>query len=163
LWTLSRGLARSRSKYYETLRKADSRRAGDFDGRGNLSERALAEFCHFFLTTADDQIQFMSGCLKLQDFSTRISRYLQFEALHILKHREQLDKLLRAILVAGEVERGRVPEIVGRKGTVSREVISLGLEEGLLVTTGPKGPLRLAFPAKVLNSYFPNLFIDLPA
>ncbi|RYD40089.1 MAG: Fic family protein, partial [Verrucomicrobiaceae bacterium] len=42
LWTLSRGIARARGSYYQHLRAADQRRAGDLDGRGNLSDKALA-------------------------------------------------------------------------------------------------------------------------
>lgn len=37
LWTLSRGLARERDRYYGTLQQGDRRRAHDYDGRGNLS------------------------------------------------------------------------------------------------------------------------------
>ena len=50
LWTLSRGLARKRPEYYAHLQAADEPRRNDLDGRGNLSDRALSEFCHFFLT-----------------------------------------------------------------------------------------------------------------
>jgi hypothetical protein len=38
---------------------------GNLDGRGNLSDAALADFCVFFLETMLDQIQFMSGPLGL--------------------------------------------------------------------------------------------------
>ena len=46
--------------------------------------------------------------------------------------------------------------------TVSVEIIKLGLDEGLLETPSPKGPLRIAFPAKIHEFYFPQLFLDLP-
>jgi hypothetical protein len=42
------------------------------------------------------------------------------------------------------------------------EIIKLGLEEGLLETPSPKGPLRAAFPAKIHEFFFPQLFLDLP-
>jgi len=31
-----------------------------------------------------------------------------------------------------------------------------------LETPSPKGPLRVAFPAKIHEFYFPQLFLDLP-
>ena len=40
LWSVSRGLARRRDEYYAHLDAADAPRAGDLDGRGNLSDRA---------------------------------------------------------------------------------------------------------------------------
>ena len=39
--------------------------------------------------------------------------------------------------------------------------IKLGLEEGLIESPGPKSVLRIAFPAKVLDGYFPKLYLDL--
>jgi Fic family protein len=59
LWTLSRGLARHRESYYQHLRAADGERRNDPDGRGNLSDRALGQFCLFLLRTMLDQIDFM--------------------------------------------------------------------------------------------------------
>jgi len=44
----------------------------------------------------------------------------------------------------------------------SAEIIKLGLDEGYFETPSPKGPLLVAFPAKVHEFYFPQLFLDLP-
>lgn len=42
LWSVSRGLARNRDAYYRFLAETDASRAGDLDGRGNLSDAGLA-------------------------------------------------------------------------------------------------------------------------
>ncbi len=162
LWTLSRGLARARQRYYECLESADRARRNDLDGRGNLSEAALAEFCVFFLETMLDQIQFMSGLLDLPTLRTRVERYFQFQALHLRRHREALMRVVRTLLDEGEIPRARVQAITGKAATVCAEIIKLGLAEGLLDTPSPKGPLHAAFPAKVQEFYFPQLFLDLP-
>jgi Fic family protein len=163
LWTLSRGLARQRSDYYRALSNADSARWNDFDGRGNLSDRALGEFALFFLRVMPDQIDFMTDLLQLHNLCARIERYLQFEALHIDgKARERLARLLKAALIQGEVERGSVGTLVGLAGTSAREIIRLALAERLLDSPSPKGPLSLVFSAKTLESYFPQLYQDLP-
>ncbi len=60
LWTLSRGLAGSRQRYFACLAAADRGRQSYLDGRGALSDAALAGFCAFFLQTVLDQIQFMT-------------------------------------------------------------------------------------------------------
>ena len=162
LWTLSRGLARWRPRYYANLAAADRGRRNELDGRGNLSDAALADFCVFFLETILDQIQFMSGLLGLSALRTRVERYFQFEALHLKRYRQELMRVARALVDEGEMPRGRVREITGKAATVSAEIIKLGLEEGYFETLSPKGPLLVAFPAKLQEFYFPQLFLDLP-
>jgi hypothetical protein len=64
LWSLSRALRLGRPGgrgYAAMLDHADSPRAGDLDGRGNLSRRALADFCEWFLLAILDEIEFASG------------------------------------------------------------------------------------------------------
>lgn len=162
LWTLSRGLARHRQRYFANLEAADQSRRGDLDGRGNLSDAALADFCVFFLETMLDQIQFMSGLLGLPVLRTRVERYFQFQALHLKRYREEIMRVVRTLVDEGEIPRSRVKEITGKATTVSVEIIKLGLEEGYFETPSPKGPLRVAFPAKIHDFYFPQLFLDLP-
>jgi Fic family protein len=162
LWTLSRGLARLRQRYYASLEAADQGRRGDLDGRGNLSDAALADFCVFFLETMLDQIQFMSGLLGLPALRTRVERYFQFQALHLERYREEIMRVTRTLVDEGEIPRARVQEITGKAATVSVEIIKLGLEHGYFETPSPKGPLRVAFPAEIHEFYFPQLFLDLP-
>ena len=163
LWTLSRGLARSRAEYYRLLNKADGRRAHDYDGRGNLTDKGLAEFCLFFLDTMLDQICFMGELLQLHTLATRIERHLQFELVHLrASERERLGRLLRAALFEGEIERGQVREIIGTGDTVAREIINLAVKEELVDSRGPKSALALVFSAKNLETYFPKLYQDLP-
>lgn len=162
LWTLSRGLARSRQAYYARLQEADQPRRNDYDGRGNLSERGLSEFCRFFLETILDQVTFMGGLLKVCDLRTRIERHFTYEALDLTKYREELMRVVRTLADEGEIPRERVAAITGKGTTTSVEIIKLGLREGYIESPSAKGKLRIAFPAKVLPSYFPNLFIDLP-
>lgn len=163
LWTLSRGLARQRQRYYEYLQAADSRRRNDLDGRGNLSDAGLAAFCQFFLETTLDQIQFMSGLLGLPALRTRVERYFQFETIHLKRYREELMRVVRTLIDEGEIPRTRVQEITGKGATVSAEIIKLGLQEGLVESPSPKGSLQPGFPSKILEFYFPQLFVDLPA
>jgi len=162
LWTLSRGLARFRDRYYERLAAADRSRTNDYDGRGNLTAAGLADFCVFFLETVLDQIRFMGALLELPGLLARIENAVYREMPHITRHKEPLCRLLCAVARDGQIERGQVPAIVGLKPSAARQVTRLGLEEGLLGTTSPKGRLHIAFPSKVLDSYFPRLFLDLP-
>lgn len=159
LWTLSRGLARERQIYYNHLSAADQRRWNDLDGRGNLSDRALSDFCLFILKTMLDQIEFMFGLFQFDVLATRIDRYLQIERLDLSpKDRERLSRLLRAALIEGELERGRAGEILGMSESGARVVIRLALDEGLLDSPSERGPLSLVLSSKTLESYFPKLY-----
>ncbi len=163
LWTLSRGLARTRKEYYEQLSNADQPRWNDLDGRGNLSDRAFGDFCVFLLKTMLDQIQFMAGLLQLEKLKTRIERYVHFELLYLkTRTRDRLSRLLKAALIEGQIDRGSVPEIVGLSGTPAREIIRIAIKEELVQSPTERGPLSLVFSAKTIESYFPQLYQDLP-
>jgi len=164
LWTLSRGFARARPAYYQHLQAADQRRTSDLDGRGNLSDAALARFCRFFLERCLDQIRFMTELLAPFSLLDRIESYLRFTRVDLEpKTREHLLRLLRALCLEGELARGAVPHILGLKGTAARAMIRRALDEGLVSSPSEKGLLRLAFPHKVLDAWFPQLFTDLPS
>ncbi len=159
LWTLSRGLARERQTYFQQLSAADQTRRNDYDGRGNLSDRALSGFCLFILRTMLDQIEFMSHLFQFDVLAKRIEAYLQIERVDLpSKKRERLAKLLKAALIEGELERGRAGEILGMSESGARTIIRLALQEGLLDSPTEKGPLSLVFSSKTLESYFPKLY-----
>jgi Fic family protein len=164
LWTLSRGLARAKPAYFHHLQAADLGRTSDIDGRGNLSDAALSRFCRFFLERILDQIDFMTGMISPFLLLDRIESYLRFSRVDLdAKTRGHLARLLKALCLEGDLPRGAVPAILGLKGTSSRVVIRRALNEDLVASSSEKGPLRIAFPNKVVDAYFPMLFTDLPA
>jgi len=164
LWAISRGLARHDSKYKEMLANADQARRNDYDGRGNLSDRALYDFCKFFLITAIDQIDFMSSILEVDQLENRIDKYLQFASgldSHILPAKALLLEALRQ----GEFARGEAGRITNRGERSARNILKTLTEAKLLISDTAKGPVRLGFPEKVLEYYFPLLYpagTDLP-
>ena len=136
LWTLSRGLARSRPAYFQHLQAADQGRASDLDGRGNLSDAALSQFCRFMLELILDQIGFMTGLISPFKLVERIESYLRFIRVDLdAKLREHLARLLKALCLEGELPRGAVPLILGLKGTAARVVIRRALDEGLVISS----------------------------
>ncbi len=163
LWTLSRGLARNRKTYYQQLALADRTRQSDIDGRSNLSDSSLAEFCVFFLTTILDQIEFMLELLDPKALNNRVEQYVRFQISELsAQTRNRIVSLLHALLHEGELGRGSVQSIFGLKASSSRELIQICFAQNLIHSPTPKGPLRLSFNADVLESYFPRLFTDLP-
>lgn len=160
LWSLSRGLAVHRPEYYSRLANADQERASRdvSDGRGHLSERALREFCHFILTVMVDQIAFMERVLDLGQMEQRIEHYVRVVDPATAPDGERIFLLLREALVRGQFPRGEAGRITGVGERTGRTVLALALEAKLLKSDSPKAPVRLALPAKVLDTYFPQLF-----
>ena len=79
LWSPLRGFARTHDTYYARLAAADEPRAGDLDGRGNLSEQALIDWTAYVLELCLDQVRFMAGLLDLGRMKDRIAACLSFE------------------------------------------------------------------------------------
>ena len=111
LWSISRGLARGlaggvegRGEYKRMMDHADMPRQGDLDGRGNLSQRALAEFVLWFLQVCLDQVKFMSELFALDTLATRLRVYV--ERSETLK--PEAARLLEQALIRGQFERGEI-------------------------------------------------------
>lgn len=159
LWSLSRGLAFHRKDYYALLANADRERhsASADDGRGHLSERALRDFCEFTLRTMLEQIDFMERSLVLDTLTDRIERYALLEG-GFGKNAERIFLLLREALYRGQYPRGEAARVAGGSERTGRDLLATALDAGLLKSDGPRARVRLALPAKVLGTYFPNLF-----
>lgn len=157
LWSVARGLARDVNRYKALLMAADEPRRNDVDGRGALSQAALIQFCEFFLATCVDQVEFMRSILEPAELLRRIEIYTE-EEVRARRLPKGAFPLLREALLAGEFERGKAAAITGYGERMARNVVSRLLERGLLVSSSPKGPLRLGFPLAVVERWFPSLY-----
>lgn len=157
LWSVARGLARNVEQYKALLMAADQPRQGDLDGRGALSQEALVAFCEFFLRVCVDQIKFMESILRPSELLRRMEIYVEDE-IRAGRLSKGSFTLLREALLAGEFERGMARALTGYKERMARNVLSKLLEAGLLVSSGPKAPVRLGFPLSVLDRWFPALY-----
>jgi Fic family protein len=162
LWSVSRGLARQSQRYKQLLMGADQQRWNDLDGRGNLSARALIQFCQFFLETCIDQIDFMRSLLEPETLLQRVRQYtLEAEQLGKLPQRSFL--LLREALLMDALERGQAVQITGYQERQARTVLKKLIDAGLLTSDTPKGAVRLAFNSTIAQSWFPNLYPPSPS
>ena len=157
LWSVSRGLAREVAGYKAALTAADEPRHGDLDGRGNLSESRLREFCIYFLSTCLDQVKFMESLLQPSELLRRIKLYAEDEVDARRLPKGSLG-LLREAFISGEVARGRAPELTGYQERKAREVLTTLINKGLLVSQGPRAPVILGFPLDVVERWFPRLY-----
>jgi Fic family protein len=157
VWSVARGLARNVEHYKIGLMLADEPRHGDLDGRGALSEMRLHEFCEFFLETCIDQVNFMESLLQPSELLRRMKLHVDDEVSAQRLPRGSL-ALLREALLAGEVDRGRAADLTGYQERRGREILAGLLKSGLLVSQGPRAPVRLGFPVDVAERWFPRLY-----
>jgi Fic family protein len=157
LWSVSRGLARSSGEYKRLLMAADEPRRNDLDARGPLSHEALIDFCRFFLETCLDQVRYMREMLDPSELQRRMELYVRDE-----ESAERLPKrsyaVLREALLAGDLERGRIPQLIDTSERTARRVVSALIDKRILVSASHKAPLRLGFPVDVVERWFPKLY-----
>ena len=157
LWSVARGLARDDARYKSLLAQADQPREGDLDGRGNLTQRGLIDFCKFFLIQSVDQIRFMSELLEPATLLMRIEIYIE-EEVRAKRLLRGSFAVLREAVMSGEVARSKIPTLTGYEERSARNVTAGLVERGLLTAETHRAPLRLAFPADVAERWFPNLY-----
>src|SRR5208283_5039693 len=112
VWSVARGLARNVSEYKQLLANCDLPRRNDLDGRGTLSEEALAEFTRFFLTVCIDQVDFMESLVQPDRLRARILLWTE-EETRLGKLPAKSGSLLEALLYRGEIPRGEAHDVVG--------------------------------------------------
>jgi Fic family protein len=157
LWTVSRGLARTRATYYELLHNADLVRESDFDGRGNLSDKHLSNFCVYFLEQILDQMRFMHGLIRPGQLEKQVAFYIHSRDL-FGKNNEPAIRLITEAVTKGEFARGEASIITGKSVSSARVLLGQVIDQGLLTSRLEKGKVRLALPVSVLDTYFPGLF-----
>jgi Fic family protein len=162
LWSVSRGLARSVAEYKSGLTAADGPRRGDLDGRGNLTQAGLDEFCRFFLTICVDQVAFMERLLEPSELLRRMEIWSEEETRAKRLPRGSWP-LLREAVMAGEFERGRAAELTGYETRQARTVLNALIAAGYLVSETSRSPVRLGFPIEMVDRWFPRLFVAPPA
>ena len=66
--------------------------------------------------------------------------------------------VLREVVLAGEIERGKVPAIVNLQERATRNITSALIDKKLLASESSRAPLRLGFPTEAVERWFPSLY-----
>ncbi len=159
VWSIARGLARSEGSYKGHLASCDAPRRNDLDGRGPLSEAALAAFTRFFLETCLDQVHFMEQLVQPNRLRDRILLWVE-EEVRAGALPAKAGQVLEAVLFRGELPRGDLPVLLGTSARQARRVVSALLERGVLASESTRAPLFLTFPAALAPRWMPGLFPD---
>ena len=157
IWSIARGLARAEDRYKQHLAECDLARRNDLDGRGALSEEALAGFTVFFLETCLDQMKFMAELMQPAALRKRIMDWAKEEE-RVGGIMENSHRALVHVLTNRELERKNVPEVVGLDDRKARRVTARLNERGIITATTHKSPFRIAFPASLAPALLPGLY-----
>lgn len=161
LWSISRGLARSKSDYQRMLAAADSERRGDHDGRGNLSNAALVAFCKYFLETAIDQIDFMHHSLQLDGILDRLAAYVD-RAMDKGKLRKEARYVLQEVFLRGSVTKPDAERLMGLSDKTAKLVTDRLVALRLLRAQKEGKMMRYyaSYPISISPWILPNLYPD---
>jgi Fic family protein len=160
LWNISRGLARKTGEYKSALAQADLAKQGEFDGRGELSAKALESFVRFMLECSLDQINYMDRYLKLSELSSRIDNYTKkvydggFDRLSLPK---KSDRIFKHLLLVGESPRSALAGVLDVSERTITSTLKELLEKGYLSSDTPKSAVRLRFNTHFASWLFPEL------
>lgn len=157
IWSIARGLARSESSYKSLLMACDAERWNDLDGRGHLSEEALAKFTEYFLKTCIDQVDFMESLVQPDRLRSRILVWAE-EEIRAGNLPPKSGTVLQAVLYRGELARGEVAPLLGLSDRAARRVTAALIDHEVLTSESSRAPLRLNFPAKLAYRWMPGLF-----
>jgi Fic family protein len=165
LWSPLRGFARTQDDYYAHLAAADAPRAGDLDGRGNLSERGLIGWIVYVLGICIDQVRLMTGLLDMDGMKDRIAACLAYEEQVVREgvRSEALRALHYLWLTRSEIERSEFKAMLGLGERLATAQVTALLKRGLLATDSPHGKLRFGAPQHALRFYFPKLWPEAEA
>lgn len=159
LWSMARGLARNETNYKSNLANADLVRFNNYDGRGNLSNKMLVEFCKFYLTTAIDQVTYMKKMLDIDTMLKRIHAYVDLMVTKgILKTETRY--ILEAVFLKGEIARGEVERITGKSDKTAKAMANSLIKLGLLKvdTKNHLSPYKVSYPISASPWLFPSLY-----
>jgi Fic family protein len=157
VWSVARGLARKVDAYKGHLAACDQPRRNDLDGRGSLSEEALAAFTDFFLRTCIDQVTFMEELMQPDRLRARILLWAE-EEIRLGTLPPKSGNILEAVLYRGELPRADAASAVGASERHARRIVSALVERGVLAADRARAPLRLVFPAALAARWMPGLF-----
>ena len=157
IWSVARGLARNSAGYKAHLANCDLPRRNDLDGRGSLSEEALADFTAFFLELCLDQVGFMEDLVQPDQLRGRIL-YWAGEEARLGRLSPKAGTILEALLYRGSLPRGDLPALLGVTDRHARRIVAELVELDVLVSPSSRAPLQLAFPARLAHRWMPGLF-----
>lgn len=165
LWSANRGFGRGTDSYYTALHAADHIRKGDLDGRGALSDKGLLKFTEYFITTALEQVRFVSALLEPRTLNRRIDHYFQTRphttgptasGKELPRLRIEALHLYRGLLELGPMQPSKIQAWLGLRESTTRDLLDQMASEGL-IALGEEMQVSMRLPGHAIMTLFPDL------
>lgn len=159
LWSISRGLARTKSDYTTHLANADQRRINDYDGRGNLSNKFLIAFCEYFLSVAIDQAEFMYKVIDTENMRERINGFAELMTLRG-KLRKEAKFILTEVFLKGKISQTEAMKVTNTSDKTLKLITNELTDLGLLISK-KEGTTRMyyvSYPILFSPILFPGIY-----
>jgi Fic family protein len=159
LWSISRGLARNNYAYRAALANADLKRLNDYDGRGNLSNKMLIDFCEFFLNISIDQVEFMTDLLDLEHMTERIERFVDLMVLKKMM-KPEAKYILINVFLKGKISKVEAMQITNTSDKTLKNLTDSLIKLNLLEAKkeGINMFYYVKYPIEFSPFLFPNLY-----
>lgn len=158
LWSLSRGLARREKEYKAHLQSCDEPRRGSLDGRGTLSEGALAAFVEYVLETCLEEVAFMRDLMRPQELRDRVMTWALGE-IRSGSLPPNADVLLEALITRGELDQAEVDGLTDTCNGSAEQLSTALIETGVAQAKALDSRLRLSFPVRLKDQLLPGVFL----
>ncbi|WP_113236961.1 Fic family protein [Rhizobium sp. 2MFCol3.1] len=158
LWSLSRGLARRGKEYKAHLQSCDEPRRGSLDGRGTLSEGALAAFVEYVLETCLEEVTFMSDLMRPQELRDRLMKWA-LDEIRSGSLPPQADVVLGALITCGELDQAEVDALTDTRNGPAKQLSTALIESGVAQAKTLHSGLRLSFPVRLKDQLLPGIFL----
>lgn len=161
LWSLSRGLARRQDDYYRFLAMADRPREGDYDGRGQLSQRHYFNFIEFMLDVCHDQVEYMTAALNTSRLREQVSHaFLSNPELRHAGIKSTSAAAVLALLTQGAMPRAEFKLFTGLTDRLASEELGRLVGVGIVRSSTPKArTVEIGLPARFAALIFPDLHV----
>lgn len=160
LWSIARGLARNVGEYKSHLAQCDEPRWNDYDGRGALSEKALADLTKFFLERCIDQVEFMSTLMQPARLATRILRWTEEEIAAGTLPARSGDAMQLILNTPKGLLPGELADKLGLSDRQTRRIIADLKKLEVVTSDSQRSPFKLQLPVKVAAIWLPGLLPD---
>lgn len=160
IWRISRGFARRLDDYRRFIAGADEMRRSAIDGRGNLTQTGLNEWCEFFVDVAKDQMGFIGG--HLQDKAGQLPLLGRIHAWTESAFPGSQSKFKIAMLVERTILNGSVPrstayQVLDMTDRNAIRILKDLSRYGIISLKNSK--VQPAFPPHFAPVVFPGLFM----
>ncbi|WP_216332409.1 Fic family protein [Rhizobium sp. X9] len=157
LWSLSRGLARTEKEYRAHLQSCDEPRRGGLDGRGTLSEGALAAFAEYFLVTCIEEVAFMTNLMDTHKLRERARTWAQ-NGIRSGSMPPKSDVVVSTLVGRGTVDFAEIDGLAGTSVGFKSPPVAALIDRGIAQVETSHSRLRLSFPVELADQLLPGVF-----